>query len=141
VTCRASRHRCRAQGLRVLRVLGLVVALAAYRAGGHPVRTRNALTSGLAAIHVTGERTGLSTGLPPGRWVYRYGMPLRITATVLVIAIILLAVPGLIELIGRLAAERAPSDLYIPAASLDHGSHHDNMRRCVPGPMAPSIWS
>ena len=98
----------RARACGVLLVLGLVVAPAAHRAVGHPVRTRNALKSGFAAIRRTGTRAGLSTG-PAGTWVYRYRMAQRITAAVLVIAIILLAAPGLIERVGRPAAERAPA--------------------------------
>lgn len=107
------------QGLRVLLVLGLVVAIAAFFTGPSvtAVRTRGAFRSGFAAIRGTGERAGVTTG-PVGGWVYRYRQALRIGAvalaalififagnptwvTVLVIAIILLVLLGLIELIGR----------------------------------------
>jgi hypothetical protein len=107
------------EGLRVLLVLGLVVALAGFFTGPSvtAVRTRKALKSGLAAIRGTGERAGVNTG-PVGTWVYRYRQALRIAAvaiaalvivfwtdptgtTVLITAIILLAALGLIELIGR----------------------------------------
>jgi len=117
------------QGLRVLLVLGLVVAFAGFITGPSvtAVRTRKAFTSAFNAIRGSGERAGLSTG-PVGTWVYRYRTPLRIAAVaiaglvfvfwsqptgllVLVIAIILVVVLGLIELIGRppahVAAERA----------------------------------
>jgi hypothetical protein len=114
------------QELRILFVLGLVVALAGFFTGPSvtAVRTRDALKSGFAAIgSSTGERAGLTAG-PVGTWVYQHRMALRITAvaiavlvfifqgtptglTVLVIAIILLAVLGLIELIGRPPARPA----------------------------------
>jgi hypothetical protein len=115
------------QGLRVLLVVGLVVALAGFFTGPSvtAVRTRDAFKSGFSAIRGTGERAGLATG-PVGAWVYQYRMALRIIAvtvavlvfifqgtpsglTVLVIAIILLAVLGLIELIGRPPAQQTPA--------------------------------
>jgi hypothetical protein len=111
------------QGLRVLLVLGLVVALAAFFTGPSitAVRTREAFKSGFGAIRGTGERAGLSTG-PVGTWIYRHRMLLRIAAVtlaalafvfwsdptalvVLGIAIAAAAVLGLIELIGRPPAE------------------------------------
>jgi hypothetical protein len=111
------------QGLRVVLVVGLVVALAGFFTGRSvtAVRARAALKSGFAAIRGTGERAGISTG-PVGSWVYRYRTPLRVAAvavaalllvfwgiptglTVLVIAIILVVFLGLIELIGRPPAE------------------------------------
>ncbi|HEX6932888.1 MAG TPA: hypothetical protein VF162_12140 [Streptosporangiaceae bacterium] len=113
------------QGLRVLLVLGLVVAVAGFFTGPSvtAVRTRHGLKTGLAAIRGTGERAGLSTG-PVGAWVYRYRTALRVAAvsvaalvlvfggiptglTVLVIAIVLLVVLGIIELIGRPPAKAA----------------------------------
>jgi hypothetical protein len=113
------------QGLRVLLVLGLVVALAGFFTGPSvtAVRTRHALQTGLAAIRGTGERAGVTTG-PVGAWVYRYRTALRVSAvciaalvlvfvgiptglTVLVIAIVLLFVLGMIELIGRPPAKAA----------------------------------
>jgi hypothetical protein len=113
------------QGLRVLLVIGLVVALAAFFTGPSvtAVRTRNAFKSGFSAIRGTGERAGLVTG-PVGSWVYRYRQALRIGTvaiaglvlvfwssptglTVLILAIITLAVLGLIELIGRPPARPA----------------------------------
>lgn len=107
------------QGLRVLLVLGLVVAIAGFFTGPSvtAVRTRGAFTSAFAALRGTGERAGISTG-PVGTWVYRHRTALRITAvavaalvlvfwgiptglTVLVIALALVLVLGIIELIGR----------------------------------------
>jgi hypothetical protein len=115
------------QGLRVLLVLGLIVALAGFFTGPSvtAVRTRQAFKSGFATLRGTGERAGVTTG-PVGSWVYRYRMALRITAvaiaalvfifwgtptglTVLVIALVLLAVLGLIELIGRPPAPARPA--------------------------------
>ena len=117
------------QGLRVLLVLGLIVALAGFFTGSSvtAIRTRQAFKSGFAAIRGTGERAGVTTG-PVGTWVYRYRTALRITAvaiavlvfifwgtptglTVLVIAIVLVAVLGLIELIGRPPARPRPACL------------------------------
>ena len=107
------------EGLRVLLVLGLVVAFAGFFTGPSvtAVRTRSAVKSGFAAIRGTGERAGVNTG-QVGTFVYRYRQALRIAAvalaalvfvfwtdptalTVLITAIILLTVLGLIELIGR----------------------------------------
>ncbi len=107
------------QGLRVLLVLGLVVAIAGFFTGPSvtAVRTRQGFKSAFAAIRGTGERAGLTTG-PVGAWVYKYRTALRIGAvtiaalvlvfwgiptglTVVVIAIVLVAVLGIIELMGR----------------------------------------
>ena len=107
------------QGLRVLLVLGLVVGIAGFFTGPSvtAVRTRQGFKSAFAAIRGTGERAGLTTG-PVGAWVYKYRTALRIGAvtiaalmlvfwgiptglTVVVIAIVLVAVLGIIELIGR----------------------------------------
>lgn len=111
------------QGLRVLLVLGLVVALAGFLTGPQAtaVRTRRGLASALAWVRGTGERAGIWTG-PVGAWVHAYRRPLRIGAalaavavfvfwgnpTGLVVALIavgLLGVLALIELIGRPPAE------------------------------------
>jgi len=107
------------QGLRVLLVLGLVVALAAFLTGPSitAVRTRAAFVSAFAFIRGTGERAGITTG-PVGIWVYGHRLALRVAAVVgaalifvfwtdptglvvLLIAIVLAIVLGLIELIGR----------------------------------------
>jgi hypothetical protein len=107
------------QGLRMLLVLGLVVALTGFFTGTSvtAVRTRSAFRSAFAAIRGTGERSGLHTG-PVGAWIYRYRGMLRIAAVavaalvfvfwsrptgavVLGIALVLAAVIGLIELLGR----------------------------------------
>jgi hypothetical protein len=115
------------QGLRVILVLGLIIAIAGFFTGPSvtAVRTRDAFTSAFGAIRGTGEKAGLSTG-PIGTWIYRYRVPLRIAAAavaglvlvflssptgldVLVIAIVLLAVLGLIELIGRPPARPRPA--------------------------------
>jgi hypothetical protein len=109
-------------GLRVVLVVGLIVAIAAFFTGPSvtAVRTRGAFERGFAWIRSSGEHAGLSTG-PAGRWTYTHRKALRITAvaiaalvfifwgqptwvTVVVIAIVLLIVLGLIELIGRPAA-------------------------------------
>ena len=114
------------QGLRLLLVLGLVVALAGFFTGPSvtAVKTRQAFRSAFAAIRGSGERAGLSTG-HSGEWVYAHRMPLRIGAltiavlififwtnptglVVLIIAIILALLLGMIELVGRPPAAPRP---------------------------------
>ena len=116
------------QGLRVLLVAGLVVAVGAYFTGpsATAVRTRGALVSGLGRLRATGEHAGLRTG-PAGRWTYQHRAGLRVTAvalvglifvfwgqptglTVLVLAIVLLVLLGLIELIGKPPAQPQMAD-------------------------------
>ena len=113
-------------GLRILLVVGLVVAIGAFFSGPSvtAVRTRNAFKRGFAWIRSSGEHAGVSTG-PVGRWTFTHRHALRITAviiaalvfvfwgltswvTALVIAIVLLVVLGLIELIGRPPAPAEP---------------------------------
>jgi hypothetical protein len=110
-------------GLRVLLVVGLIVAAAAFFTGPSvtAVRTRGAFTSGFGWLRASGEHAGLRTG-PAGRWTYTHRKALRITAVIiaalvfifwgqptwqvaLVIAIVLLVVIGLIELIGQPPAQ------------------------------------
>jgi hypothetical protein len=110
-------------GLRVLLVVGLIVAIAAFFSGPSvtAVRTRGAFKSGFDWLRRSGEHAGVSTG-PVGRWTYTHRRALRIAAiaiaalvfvfwgqptwvTALVIAIVLLIVLGLIELIGRPPAQ------------------------------------
>ena len=105
-------------GLRMVLVVGLIVAIAAFFTGPSvtAVRTRRALKSGLGWLRESGEHAGLRTG-PVGAWAYRYRTALRIAAVALavvifvfwsqptgavavVIAIVLLVVLGIIELIG-----------------------------------------
>jgi len=107
------------QGLRVLLVLGLVVAFAGFVTGPSitAVKTRQGFRTAFGAIRGTGERSGLSTG-PAGDWVYRHRTPLRAGAVaiavlvfafwtnptglvVLLIAIVLAVLLGIIELVGR----------------------------------------
>ncbi|MGH3069288.1 MAG: hypothetical protein ACRDMI_11965, partial [Streptosporangiaceae bacterium] len=106
-------------GLRVLLVVGLIVAIAAFFTGPSvtAVRTRGAFSGGLGWMRASGERAGLRTG-PVGAWTFQHRTALRIgtvalfavifvfwgrpTAVVaIVLAILLLVVLGLIELIGR----------------------------------------
>ena len=110
-------------GLRVLLVVGLIIAIAAFFSGpsAAAVSTRRAFSSVLGGVRGGGERAGLQTGAV-GRWVYTYRRALRVAAVVIaalvfvfwsqptwqiavVIAIVLLLVLGLIELIGRPPAE------------------------------------
>jgi hypothetical protein len=110
-------------GLRLLLVVGLIVAIAAFFTGPSvtAVRTRGAFERGFDWIRSSGEHAGLSTG-PAGRWTYTHRRALRIAAvtiaalvfvfwgqptwvTAVVIAVVLLIVLGLIELIGRPPAQ------------------------------------
>lgn len=111
-------------GLRLVLVVGLIVAIGAFFTGPSvtAVRTRRGAASGLGWLRESGEQAGLRTG-PVGQWTYRYRTGLRIAAVALaivifvfwsqpsgvvaiVIAIILVVVLGLIELIGRPPARR-----------------------------------
>jgi len=107
------------EGLRVLLVVGLVVAIGAFLTGpsATAVRTRAGFVSAFDWVRSSGERRGLSTGRA-GRWTYAHRHVLRIcavglaaiifvfqgrptAASVIVLVILLLVVLGLIELIGR----------------------------------------
>ena len=106
-------------GLRILLVVGLIVAIGAFFTGPSvtAVRTRRGLSHGLGWLRTSGERAGLRTG-PVGSWTYQHRTALRISAVALfalifvflatpsavsaiVLAVLLLVVLGLIELIGR----------------------------------------
>jgi hypothetical protein len=107
------------QALRVLLLVGLVVAIGAFLTGpsAAAVRIRAAFGSGIAWLRRRGERAGLDTG-PVGAWTYAHRTMLRVCAValaalvfvfwgqptglvVIVIVLVLLVVLGLIELIGR----------------------------------------
>jgi hypothetical protein len=122
-------------GLRVLLVVGLIVAIAAFFTGPSvsAVRTRGAFSSGLGWMRSSGERAGLRTG-PVGLWTFQHRHALRIGAVALfavifvfwgrptamvavVLAILLLVVLGLIELIGRPPVSPAAQ----PQAAGPHG--------------------
>jgi hypothetical protein len=123
------------QGLRVVAVVGLVVAIGAFFTGPSvtAVRTREAFKRSFAWIRGTGQHAGLTTG-PVGSWVYRYRVALRAGAialaglifvfwtdptglVVLWIAVCLVILIGLIELIGRPPAEVQLAEQAEPAAS------------------------
>jgi hypothetical protein len=106
-------------GLRVILVVGLIVAIAAFFTGpsATAVGTRRGISKGLAWVRTGGEAHGMGTG-PVGRWVYQYRQALRIGAVALfglifvflgrptvanaiLLAVLLLVVLGLIELIGH----------------------------------------
>jgi hypothetical protein len=114
--------------LRVVLVVGLVIAIAAFFTGPSrtAVQTRAGIKSGLDWIRNFGERRGVSTG-PVGEWTYQHRRGLRIGAValfalifvfvgeptvglVILLVVLLLVVLGLIELIGRRpAAPAAPA--------------------------------
>jgi hypothetical protein len=110
-------------GLRVVLAVGLVVAIGAFFTGPSrtAVQTRSGLKSGIGRIRNVGERRGMSVG-PVGHWTYEHRRILRIAAVavvgvilvfwgqptvvvIVVLVIVLLVLLGLIELIGRPAAE------------------------------------
>jgi hypothetical protein len=112
-------------GLRVVLAVGLVVAIGAFFTGPSrtAVQTRSGFKSGMGRIRNFGERRGVSAG-PVGQWTYQHRRILRIAAVVIVgvilvfwgqptavvvivLVIVLLVLLGLIELIGRPAAEPA----------------------------------
>ena len=107
------------EALRVVLVVGLVVAIGAFFTGPSQtaVQTRSAFKSGMDWIRHFGERRGVSTG-PVGQWTYLHRRSLRIGAValfalifvfwgeptalvVILLVVLLLVVLGLIELIGR----------------------------------------
>jgi hypothetical protein len=123
-------------GLRVVLLVGLVVAIGAYFTGpSHTaVRTRSGLTSGIDWIRHYGERRGVSAG-PVGEWTYLHRRALRIAAValvalifvfvgeptvllVVVLVIVLLVLLGLIELLGRPAEPPVPA---VPAGPAESG--------------------
>jgi len=106
-------------GLRVILVVGLIVAIAAFFTGPSvtAVGTRRGIKRGLGWVRSSGESHGMGTG-PVGRWVYQYRQALRIAAVALfglifvflgrptvgnaiLLAVLLLVTLGLIELIGH----------------------------------------
>jgi hypothetical protein len=114
-------------GLRVVLLVGLVVAIGAFFTGPSrtAVQTRSGLRSGIAWIRRYGERRGVSTG-PVGQWTYLHRKLLRVAVValaalilvfwgqptglvVIVLVVILLVLLGLIELIGRPPAPAAPA--------------------------------
>ena len=115
-------------GLRVVLAVGLVVAIGAFVTGpSHTaIQIRSGLKSGLDWVRSFGERRGVSTG-PVGEWTYLHRRGLRIGAVALIalifvfwghptllvvilLVVILLVLLGLIELIGRPAAEPRTAD-------------------------------
>src|SRR5205823_4286115 len=110
-------------GLRVVLAVALVVAIGAFITGSSrtAVQTRSALKSGAGWIRASGERRGVTAG-PAGEWTYAHRKGLRIGAValfalvfvfwghptglvVILLVVLLLVVLGLIEVIGRPAAE------------------------------------
>ena len=110
-------------GLRVVLAVALVIAIGAFITGpSHTaIQTRSALKSGVGWVRNFGERRGVSTG-PVGEWTYAHRKALRVGAValmalifvfwghptllvVILLVVILLLLLGLIELIGRPAAE------------------------------------
>ena len=115
------------QGLRVVAVVTLVIAIAAFFVGPSrgAVRSRRAVRSGIDWVRTLGERAGLRTG-PVGEWTGAHKTILRIGAVVLVgiifvfwgqptvgvvifLVVLLLVLLGIIELIGGRPAEPAPA--------------------------------
>jgi hypothetical protein len=106
------------QGLRVLLVVGLVIAAGAFLAGPSvtAVRIRQGVKSGIESVRTRGERAGVRTG-PVGAWTGTHKHLLRVTAVAFValifvfwghpsvavviwLLVILLVLLGLVELLG-----------------------------------------
>jgi hypothetical protein len=106
-------------GLRLLLVVGLIIAIAGFFTGpsATAVQTRAAFGSGLGRVRRSAEHAGLRTG-PVGSWTYAHRTALRISVTALaalifvfwgrptvvvaiVLVVLLLAALALIELLGR----------------------------------------
>ncbi len=106
------------QGLRVVGVVALVIAAAAFFIGpsAAAVRSRRAVRSGIDWVRTLGERAGLRTG-PVGTWTGAHKTILRVgavalvgiifvfwgqptVAVVIVLVVLLLVLLGIIELIG-----------------------------------------
>jgi hypothetical protein len=115
------------QGLRVILVVGLVIAAGAFLTGpsATAVRTRKGVVSGIDWLRARGERAGVRTG-PVGVWTSAHKGILRVSAVALVgvifvfwghptaavviwLVVLLLVLLGLIELLGggRPAAQQA----------------------------------
>jgi len=105
-------------GLRVLLLVGLVIAAGAFLVGpsAAAVRTRQAVASGIGWVRARGERAGLRTG-PAGTWVGAHKTLLRAAAVglavlifvfwgqpslavVIWLVVLLLVLLGVIELLG-----------------------------------------
>ncbi|HEY6492827.1 MAG TPA: hypothetical protein VIZ43_06100 [Trebonia sp.] len=112
-------------GLRVLLVVGLVVAAGAFLTGpsAPAVRTRRAVASGIGWVRDRGERAGLRTG-PVGAWTAAHKTLLRVGAVALAalifvfwgqptvalviwLVVLLLVVLGVIELLAGRPARPA----------------------------------
>ncbi len=123
-------------GLRLVLVIGLVIAAGAFMTGPSvtAVRTRGAFTSGFGWLRHGAEHLGVRTG-PVGTWTYAHRRALRISAValaalifvfwgepsavaVIVMVVLLLVVLGLIELIGSRppASTTTPPDPPSPPA-------------------------
>jgi hypothetical protein len=116
------------QGLRVILVVGLVIAAGAFLAGPSvtAVRIRKGATSGIDWLRARGERAGVRTG-PVGAWTGAHKTGLRVgvialvglifvfwshptAAVVIWLVVLLLVLLGLIELLGgRSGAPGAPA--------------------------------
>jgi hypothetical protein len=106
------------QGLRVILVVGLVIAIGAFLSGPSvtAVRTRRAVGSGIGWLRTRGEQAGVRAG-PAGEWTAAHKTLLRASAITLValifvfwgqptvgvvimLVVVLLVLLGLVELIG-----------------------------------------
>jgi hypothetical protein len=119
-------------GLRLLLLVGLVVAAGAFLTGpsAAAVNVRRAVTSGIAWLRTRGERAGLRTG-PAGAWTGAHKPLLRVTAVALValififwgqptlavaiwLVVVLLLLLGVIELVGGRTPQPAVPQAAVP---------------------------
>jgi hypothetical protein len=139
-------------GLRVLLVIGLVVAAGAFLTGpsAAAVGARRAVTSGIGWLRTRSERAGLRTG-PVGVWTSAHKQLLRVAAAaiaalifvfwglppslavVIWLVVLLLLALGVIELLGGQAPPSAPP----PAVPQQTGARETALSDAAPPPAAP----
>jgi hypothetical protein len=87
-------------GLRVLLVIGLVVAAGAFLSGpsSAAVATRRAVGSGIGWLRDRGDRAGLHTG-PVSEWTFAHKRLLRVTTVVVVALIFVFSFPPTVALV------------------------------------------
>jgi hypothetical protein len=121
------------EGLRVLLLVGLIVAAGAFLTGpaAAAVSTRRAVGKGIGWVRDLGGRHGVSAG-PVGEWTAAHKTVLRVAAVavvalifvfvgqptlglVILLVVLLLVALGVIELLGGKPAERAAAEGVSPA--------------------------
>jgi hypothetical protein len=126
-------------GLRLLLLVGLIVAAAAFLTGpsAAAVGTRRRVRSGIGWVRAQGERRGVSAG-PVGDWTAAHKTPLRVgcvavvalifvfwghptLAVVIWLVLLLLVALGVIELLGGRPARPVDAEQADAVAPTSHG--------------------